>query len=557
VQRMRRTYLVVVPILAVLIVGAACGSDNKKSAKSSSTSEPAVKGGTLVLGAEQEPDCADWIASCAGATWGVYTMSQHTMPRVFNIKPDGNAVASDLVTGEPVLETGPPQKVTYKINPSAVWSDGQPITSTDFKYTWDQIANGSDIYDKTGYERIESVDDSDKATAVVTFKQPFADWKDLFGGFYGVFPSHLLQGKDRVAEMKDGYSWSGGPWFAKWTKGVQVELTPNPKYWGKKPNLDKVVFKFITDTSAELQAYKTGQVGAIYPQAQQETAQLKSAPNTFFGVKEGYSYEGIWLNASKPPLDSKAVRQALAYATDRDAIVKQLFGAVKPDIKAIESLTTPTNDKWYTEAFARYKASQAKVDELMQGDGWTKQGGVWTKNGQKATLTIKSTTGNKRRELMEQILDSQWKKAGFDVTAPDNQKAGTLFGELLPKGDYQMSIFAQTPTSSSPAQCVNFCSKNIPTDANGFSGTNWYRINDPSIDGPWDKADGELDQTARKKLVTDGYVALAEQMPMIPIDPFPNITIYNTAKLGGAISDNPIFGMFWNMNEWFCKGGKC
>ena len=57
--------------------------------------------------------------------------------------------------------------------------------------------------------------------------------------------------------------------------------------------------------------------------------------------------------------------------------------------------------------------------------------------------------------------------------------------------------------------------------------------------------------------MSDGYVALAEQMPMIPIDPFPNITLYNTAKLGGTISDNPIFGMFWNMNEWFCKGGKC
>jgi peptide/nickel transport system substrate-binding protein len=379
----------------------------------------------------------------------------------------------------------------------------------------------------------------------------------LFGSFYGVFPSHLLQGKDRDAEMKDGYSWSGGPWFAKWDKGVGVTLTPNPKYWGKKPVLDKVVFKFITDTSAELQAYKTGQVAAIYPQAQQETAQLKTAPNTFFGVKEGYSYEGIWLNVAKPPLDSKAVRQALAYATDRDAIVRQLFGAVKPDITAIQSLTTPTNVKWYTTAFAKYKLNQAKVDELMQGDGWTKQGGVWTKNGQKATLTIKSTTGNKRRELMEQILDSQWKKAGFDVTAPDNQKAGTLFGELLPKGDYQMSIFAQTPTSSSPAQCVNFCSKNIPSEATEFSGTNWYRISDPSIDGPWDKADGELDQTARKKLVTEGYVALAEQVPMIPIDPFPNITIYNTAKLGGTIVDNPIFGMYWNMYSWFCKNGKC
>ena len=61
------------------------------------------------------------------------------------------------------------QTVTYKINPKAVWSDGEPITSTDFKYTWDQIVNGKDIYDPTGYTQIESVDDTNPKVAVVTF----------------------------------------------------------------------------------------------------------------------------------------------------------------------------------------------------------------------------------------------------------------------------------------------------------------------------------------------------------------------------------------------------
>ena len=68
--------------------------------------------------------------------------------------------------------------------------------------------------------------------------------------------------------MKDGYTWSGGPWFAKWNKGDSIVLTPNPKYWGPKPHLDKVVFKFETDTAAEFQAFKSGQVDAIYPQPQ-------------------------------------------------------------------------------------------------------------------------------------------------------------------------------------------------------------------------------------------------------------------------------------------------
>ena len=98
-------------------------------------------------------------------------MGAHTMPRAFDFDPEtASRSPSILLAGEPKLEDrGPQQTVTYKINPEAVWSDGEPITSTDFKYTWDQIANGNDIYDKTGYEDIESVDDSDPKTAVVTF----------------------------------------------------------------------------------------------------------------------------------------------------------------------------------------------------------------------------------------------------------------------------------------------------------------------------------------------------------------------------------------------------
>ena len=55
-----------------------------------------------------------------------------------------------------------------------------------------------------------------------------------------------------------------------------------------------------------------------------------------------------------------------------------------------------------------------------------------------------------------------------------------------------------------------------------------------------------------------GADRLGELVPAIPLDPFPNTVVYNTAKLGGNIIDNPsVLGMFWNLNEWYCKGGKC
>jgi peptide/nickel transport system substrate-binding protein len=219
---------------ALALIAGACGSSKKNSGSptttgNSPTTSTVKQGGDLTLSAEQEPDCMDWIGSCAGAAWGPWTVGGNTMPRAYDIGTDNTFKPSILLTGDATVVNSPQQKVTYHINPKAVWSDGQPITSTDFKYTWDQIAHGKNIYDQTGYKNIASVDDSDPHTAVVTFSQTFGDWKGLFGAYYGVLPSHILQGQDRAALMKDGYTFSGGPWkLDHWTKGTEIKVVPNP-----------------------------------------------------------------------------------------------------------------------------------------------------------------------------------------------------------------------------------------------------------------------------------------------------------------------------------------
>jgi len=543
--------------LALALLSAACGNDKKDNEGSSDTTTAAEKpteGGDLVIGAEQEPDCADWISSCAGSTWGVYTMEVETMPQAFT--SDGSTFkATSVLDGDPKVEDNP-EKITYKINPKAVWDDGQPITSHDFKYTWDQIVNGKDIYSKVGYEKIGSVDDSDPHTAVVTFKENYADYQDLFGGGQGIYPSHLLEGKDRNALMKDGYTFSGGPWkIDHWTKGAEIKLVPNPMYWGQKPHLSSVTFKFLADTAAEQQAFKTGQVQMIYPQAQLELAQLKTQPDTKFDVTTGLSYEAIWMNNADPLFSDINVRKAVMNAVDRQAIVQQLFGPVQPDIKPINAFITPANKTYYTEPFKVYAKDLSKVDSLMTGAGWAKGAdGIYAKAGKKAEITIKSTAGNKRRELTEQLLQSQLKEAGFSLLIA-NEKASVLFNDTLPKGNFQMSLYAQVPTSADPGICTIWCSKNIPSAANDNSGQNYERVNDPKADKALGDLDIEIDKDKRVTLHKDGQQALADAAASLPLDPFPDIIVYNSAKLAGPISHNPtVYGVFWNMNEWYLKG---
>src|SRR5712692_7907929 len=95
--------------------------------------------GTIRIAAEEELTCADWIASCAGSSWGNWEFGNLTLSQALNVDANGNYAPSTMLVDFPTIDPGPPMKVTYRINPAAVWSDGQPITSKDFEYTWKQI----------------------------------------------------------------------------------------------------------------------------------------------------------------------------------------------------------------------------------------------------------------------------------------------------------------------------------------------------------------------------------------------------------------------------------
>jgi peptide/nickel transport system substrate-binding protein len=517
------------------------------------------EGGSLVIGAEQEPDCFDWMGSCGGSSWGYWMGGVTTMPRSYDVVVDNGKYSykpNILLTGEAQLETTPVQKVTYNINPQAVWSDGEPITSTDFKYTWDQVANGDAIYDRSGYQDIESVDDSDPATAVVTFKQgkTYADWKGtLFGGQFGIYPSHILQGKDRNAEVKSGYTWSGGPWIATWEQGSQITLKPNPKWYGDKPKLDEVIFKVQADTSSEFQAFKAGETKVIYPQPQLDAVDQIQAGLSDVNQEisaETVNAEALWFNNSAAPFDNMAVRQAVGYSVDRDAIVEALFGKLGVHTALQYFNNGPVIDHFSdTEAFSQYKPDMNKVNSLLQGAGYTKgSDGKWSKGGQPLSFTIKSTQGNKRRELTEQILQQQLSKAGMTLNI-ENVKSGDLFGDILPKGDFQLTLYAGVLTSLAPVTYNQMYSGNIPTEASGFSGNNWTRTNIPELDPLSLAVDENLDDSAREDANKQADKIEAENAVTLPLDPLPNILLWSKSVVG-PIQDNAVFGPFWNLEQW-------
>ena len=594
---LRPTQSLAAALAAVALIAAGC-TDGPSGARD--TTVPSVtrplqtfnQGGDITVAAEGEPGCMDWISTCAGSSWGIWTVETNTMPRAYDFTTNDVYKPSILLTGEADVQSSSEQVITYRLNPKAVWSDGQPITAHDFKYTWDQIAHGPNVLETTGYRNIVSVDDADPRTPVVTLAQPFADWKKLFGGAYGLLPSHLLEGHDRNAAMKDGYNWSGGPWALApggWTRTQSIKLVPNPNYWGKKPDLASVTFKVIPDAAAELQAFTAGEVLAAYPQAQPATASFRSVPGTSFGVVTGLDLEALWLNVGQAPFTTKAVRQAVAYSLDRAAIANLLFANLLPGVPPNQAFLTAANVKFYTQSFAKYRQDLTLTTQLMVGEGWGKGAdGVWAKQLLKATFELKYPAESERAQLAAGMVAAQLKTAGFLATATPVASA-TLFGHDLAAGNFVAAIYPKdrrrypggAPGSvtagsggggsgpvgigmpgsdglvdNDPGQCRLFCSANIPTAANLLAGANYSRVNDPSLDRTLVDLDTKLDENARIDLAGQVADSLAELVPAIPIAPVPDIVVVNTNKIGvegGTFSHNLAYGPYAYLNGWYLK----
>ena len=567
----RRATVLISGLAGLALLATACTSQSSEeatsapateAASSSAASAPAAElqqGGTLVIGAEQEPDCMDWIASCAGSIWGSYMAQVTTIPVAFTVRKQGEdwlPEVSGILASEPVVSAGPPQTVTYTLNPAAVWSDGTPITSADLKYTALQIRDGEDILDKTGYSDITDVATPDPQTAVVTFDKAFAGWKILFSGSTGVLPSHLLEGKDRAAVMKDGYTWSGGPWIIEsWKKGESITLVPNAGYWGDKPKLDKVVFQFTADTAAAFQAFKSGQLDAIYPTPQLDAIDQINAglPGAKVQVEPvSGNLEALWMNNAKPILASTAVRQAISYAIDRAAIVGRIYGPL--DVKnPAQSFYPPILSAFGGQDFSTYGLDLAKVEQLMTGDGWAKNAdGIWAKGADTASLTITTIAGNKRRELMEQVLQQQFKAAGFGLTIK-NAAAPDLFGKILPDGDFDLGIWTLVTTFPDPSLSYAFDSTNIPSEANEFSGLNYSRTDVAGLNDVLATVDTSTDDATRLAATQEGDKLLADSATSLPLAAVPNVLL-TLDKIGGPVSINPSEGPFWNLEQWGLVG---
>lgn len=156
-------------------------------------------------------------------------------------------------------------------------------------------------------------------------------------------------------------------------------------------------------------------------------------------------------------------------------------------------------------------------------------------------------------ELQEQILQSQWKEAGFDVRVTNSANVA----DLVRRGNFHVSLGGLGFVSDDPSRCSVLCGRNVPTEANGFSGQNVSRVADSAHDAAWDLVNNEVDETKRMNALKAAYEITATLVPFLPTAPGLSLLVYNSARLGGVRNDGGPLGPFFDTTAWFCRAGRC
>jgi len=435
---------------------------------------------------------------------------------------------------------------TFHLRKDVLWHDGKAFTAEDVKFTFesildprvnsvrrsDYIINGEPI-------RFEAVD---KYTLRAFLPKPFAPF--LVRSGMSVIPKHILEGKDINTAKFNRKPVGTGPFvFAEWKTGDHATVVRNPKYYGKKPLLKEITFRVIPDENARLVALETGEIDetGIPPK---DYSRMISAPNINIFEYDSLVYTYLGFNLASPLFSDKRVRQALAYATNKDQLVSLVL---KGFGRSAHAPSSPVS--WaYSDNVPKFPYNTKKALDLMKVAGWeTGKDGWLYKNDKRFEFTLITNQGNKEREKAAIILQQQYKKIGVKMNIRIMEWSALLKVVNAPTDpkDFDAVIMGWSLGIDPDAYTI-WHSSEYPR------GFNFVKYNNPVADLLLERGRITMDRAERKKIYGKLWETIAEDQPYIFLW-YPKSIHGIRDRVGGLLKDPGPTGPFLYIEDVFVR----
>jgi peptide/nickel transport system substrate-binding protein len=448
-----------------------------------------------------------------------------------------------------------PQTVVYQIDDRATWSDGVPITADDFVYNW-QAQSGDPLYtdvggqpfdavSAAGYSQIESVTGSNRGkTVTVVFKTPYGDWESLFNN---LIPAHIA----RTVGWNTGFDAfgpaivSGGPFLVQSdTRGQQIVLARNPRYWGPPAHLDTIVLKSVPDQAQDAAALQSGAVNVVYPASPQigVVQEVRQIGTVASSSAIGFSFERLDFNQRNAFLKLLPVRQAIAKAIDRPQLIAAGPAQINQATKTDNDHLYVNSQQGYSDNGAGYEQGDtAGARKLLTGAGLTPGAdGYFQLAGAPLQLRISTTSDDPARVAAEGLITDQLARAGIKVDVA-NAPTATLLDQVLPSGNFDLALYSSVSSA--------FPSENAAPYLSSAGAGNFDAYSNPKVDTLFDQANAELNAGKAGAIYNEIDQQLWADMVSLPLYPDPTFLAHLRGYVN--IADNPsASGPFWNAEQW-------
>ena len=448
--------------------------------------------------------------------------------------------------------------LTFTIRSGVKWSDGQQFSAQDVIFSFNLLKQHPELDLQSDWLVLSNVQAQGTDKVVMTFNQSAVPNFYQIAGQTAIVPQHIWSTYSDPVAQKVDKPIGTGPFTMSACTGQNIQFTRNANYWQKGlPHLQTVNYPAFLDNDPANAFLAAGQAqwgGQYIPNI--DTYYVAKDPQHNHYWFPPIDNINIWFNTTIAPLDNKLVRQAFAYAIDRDAVSKKGESGYEPPGNQTGVLS-PTFDSWIDKSQSAkysYKFNPTKAASLLQQAGFTKgSDGIYAdSSGKKLSFSIINIGGYTDWVASVAVIKDNLKQVGIQLK-DDNLDSQAYFDKLF-NGDFQLA-YGSLNTSPGPTpyyELRNTLHSGTTAPLGQSAAGDYGRYKNSAIDTLLDQFGGTADTTKQHDIIKQVEAAMLEDVPVIPVTEGVAWYQYSTKDFGGwPTKDDPYAAPApWNLPDW-------